>query len=216
MNTLELVFPLNATDPIPSDHGYMLFGAITQSLPELHNGERKLAVHPIRGHQIGNRMIQLTTHSQLVLRVPDGEIAPLLKLAGQSLRIGTKTVRVGVPQVRSLLPATLLRSRLVTIKIVGTSGNQQTPQLFLEAARRALTKIGLSDQSELLIPTRPGPTPDSQAVPKRRTMRVKDVEIVGYELVIAGLTADESLTLQVEGLGGKRHMGCGVFVPVRD
>jgi CRISPR-associated endonuclease/helicase Cas3 len=161
-------------------------------------------------------MMQLTEQSQLVLRVPDGEIAPLLKLAGQSLRIGPHSVRVGVPQVRSLIPATVQRSRLVTIKIVGTSGNQQTPQLFLESARRGLSKLGLSDQLELIIPTRPGPTPESPPAPKRRTMRVKDVEIVGYELVIAGLTADESLTLQIEGLGGKRHMGCGVFVPVRD
>jgi CRISPR-associated protein Cas6 len=216
MNTLELVFPLIATQPIPSDHGYMLFAAITQCLPELHDGARKLAVHPIRGRQIGNRMMQLTEQSRLMLRVPDGEIAPLLSLAGQQLRIGAHAVRVGVPQVRSLIPSTVQRSRLVTIKIVGKSANQQTPQLFLEGARRGLAKLGLSDQLELMIPTRPGSTSESPAVPIRRTMRVKDVEIVGYELVIAGLTADESLTLQIEGLGGKRHMGCGVFVPVRD
>jgi len=38
------------------------------------------------------------------------------------------------------------------------------------------------------------------------------VEIVGYELIIQGLTAEESITVQEQGLGGKRHMGCGVFV----
>lgn len=38
-------------------------------------------------------------------------------------------------------------------------------------------------------------------------------EVVGYELVIEGLTADESVAIQTTGLGGRRHMGCGVFVP---
>jgi hypothetical protein len=33
--------------------------------------------------------------------------------------------------------------------------------------------------------------------------------------VVEGLTAEESLTLQTHGLGGKHHMGCGVFVPLR-
>lgn len=214
MNTLELVFPLIAAHPIPSDHGYLLYGAVTQCLPELHDGEKKLAIHPIRGQQVGNRLIQLTDQSQLVLRVPDGEVAPLLKLAGQALRIGATSVRVGVPQVRGLIPATVLRSRLVTIKIVGTKAAALTPELFLNAARRRLTKMGLSDQIQLTIPTRTGPEADAKPVPQRRTMRVHDVEIVGYELIAEGLTAEESLTLQIEGLGGKRHMGCGVFVPV--
>lgn len=215
MNTLELVFPLIAAHPIPSDHGYLLYSAISQLLPEVH-AENSLAVHPIRGRQIGNRQIQLTEQSRLVLRVPDGELAPLLKLAGQALRIGATSIRVGVPQVQALVPATTLRSRLVTIKVKDTPAGALTAELFLEAARRALTKLGLSEEVRPTIPTRSGPTPDSPPIPQRRTLRVRDVEIVGYELVIEGLTAEESLTLQEQGLGGKRHMGCGVFVAVRD
>ena len=45
-------------------------------------------------------------------------------------------------------------------------------------------------------------------------VRIKDREIVGYEVVIERLTAEESLTVQEHGLGGRRHMGCGVFTPV--
>jgi len=32
-------------------------------------------------------------------------------------------------------------------------------------------------------------------------------------VLIEGLTAEESLTVQEHGLGGRRHMGCGLFVP---
>jgi CRISPR-associated protein Cas6 len=51
------------------------------------------------------------------------------------------------------------------------------------------------------------------SVGKRRTIRIHGKEVVGYELVIEGLTADESVAIQTTGLGGRRHMGCGVFVP---
>jgi len=212
---LELVFSLIGAHPIPSDHGYLLYSAISQLVPDVH-AENSLAVHPIQGRQIGNRQIQLIDRSCLVLRIPDGKIAPLLKLAGQSLRVGATSIRVGVPQVRALVPATALRSRLVTIKVKNISAGALTPKIFLEAARRALTKLGLSNEVRVTIPTRSGLTPESPLIPQRRTLRVRDVEIVGYELVIEGLTAEESLTLQEHGLGGKRHMGCGVFAAVRD
>ena len=38
---------------------------------------------------------------------------------------------------------------------------------------------------------------------------------MGYAVHIGGLNAAESLRLQEQGLGGRRKMGCGVFVPVR-
>jgi CRISPR-associated protein Cas6 len=49
---------------------------------------------------------------------------------------------------------------------------------------------------------------------KRRTLRIKDKEVVGYEVLVEALTAEESLNLQEHGLGGRRHMGCGIFSSV--
>jgi len=50
---------------------------------------------------------------------------------------------------------------------------------------------------------------------RRRVMRIKDKTIVGFQVVVAELTAEESITLQEHGLGGRRRMGCGIFVPLR-
>ena len=50
---------------------------------------------------------------------------------------------------------------------------------------------------------------------RRRIVRIKDKSVVGYAVRIAGLNDAESLRLQEHGLGGRRKMGCGVFVPVR-
>jgi CRISPR-associated protein Cas6 len=36
--------------------------------------------------------------------------------------------------------------------------------------------------------------------------------VVGYALRVNGLTEEGSIRLQEEGLGGRRRMGCGIFV----
>ena len=49
--------------------------------------------------------------------------------------------------------------------------------------------------------------------PRRQVLRIKGKRIVGYALQVAGLNAEESVRLQELGLGGRRRMGCGFFVP---
>jgi CRISPR-associated protein Cas6 len=50
---------------------------------------------------------------------------------------------------------------------------------------------------------------------KRRTLRIRNKEVVGYEVVLGKLAAEESLLVQSAGLGGRRRFGCGIFVPTR-
>ncbi|MCA6558614.1 MAG: type I-MYXAN CRISPR-associated protein Cas6/Cmx6, partial [Pseudanabaena sp. M114S2SP2A07QC] len=33
---------------------------------------------------------------------------------------------------------------------------------------------------------------------------------------VSGLSEEDSIKLQIFGLGGKRRMGCGVFVPMKE
>jgi CRISPR-associated protein Cas6 len=44
-------------------------------------------------------------------------------------------------------------------------------------------------------------------------MRVKDKLVVCFPLLVHDLSPEESLRLQEEGLGGRRRMGGGVFLP---
>ena len=194
MNTIDLSFPVFSQSPLPVDHGYLLYSAICHVLPELHetNG---IAVHPLRGQQIGNRQMQLTEHSRLVLRAAVVRIPSLIQLAGKELKLTDRNLRIGVPQVHGLEPATALRSRLVTTK------NGADVDRFKQELLRQLAAMKVSSGAIV-------------TVTNRRTLRIRDKEIVGHEVIIEGLTAEESLTLQETGLGGRRHMGCGVFVPV--
>ena len=189
MPVVDLAFRLTGIK-VPVDHGYALYSAISRLVPEIHEA-KNIGVHPIRGTYSGNGELMLRDSSRLVVRMESEQIGQFLKLAGKKLEIDSCSFRVGVPEVRVLRPRPALYSRLVTIK------GFMEPAGFLEAAKRQLEKITV--QAEL-------------QVGERRTFRVKDKQVVGFELAATGLDAKDSVRLQESGLGGRRHMGCGVFV----
>lgn len=202
MSMLELSFNLVGTDPIPVDHGYHLYGALANALPALHQ-KNGIAVHPIRGRQIGDRMLELCEWSTLVIRTAADGIGELIQVAGKPLRLGTRSVRIGVPQVRPLVPSPTLRSRLVTMR------NGTDPERFGKELRRKLDAFGVSPEAIVTLG-------------KRRTIRIKDKEVVGYEVILEVLTAEESLAVQENQAAepalrfARNHMGCGVFAPARE
>src|SRR5262245_36059507 len=166
---IDLAFTLVGTAPIPADHGYHLYAAISRALPALHepNG---IGIHPIRGRLIGDRQMQLCDWSRLLIRAAADRISQLLPLAGKQLNLAGRSLRVGVPQVFALTPATALRSRLVTIKVSAGEDQPAGPpdsDAFLAAARRQLDALGIAPEAQLTITTRDGR-------PLRRTLRIKD------------------------------------------
>ena len=193
MPYVDLAFRLNGST-VPVDHGYALYAALSRILSEIHEA-KEVGVHPIRGIYNGNGELQLSDFSRLILRLPDEEIPSYLKLAGKRLEVDEHIFSVGVPEIRILLPVASLRARLVTIK-----GFLQEEE-FLEAAKRQLQSLGIACEI---------------TSGQRGTFRVKDKQVVGFELTVAGLTAKDSVRLQENGLGGRRKMGCGVFVPSKE
>ena len=189
---LDLEFPVFSTSAIAVDHGYHLYAGLSSALSTVHS-ENGIAVHPIRGRQIGDRMLQLMPWSTIKVRTPQERIGDLVGLAGKSITIGDRQVRLGVPKVQGLEPATSLRSRLVTIK------GFMDAETFAQAVRRQLDALEISERVILTIG-------------KRRTIKIRDKEVVGFEVILEGLLASESIALQETGIGGRRHMGCGVFV----
>ena len=190
MPYVDLAFRLNGA-AVPVDHGYALYAALSRIVPEIHTA-KEVGVQPIRGVYNGNGKLHLEDFSRLILRLPDEQIRSYLKLAGRRLEVDEHPLSVGVPEVRTLLPIPRLRARLVTIK--GFLKEEE----FLEAAKRQLQSLGIAGEALL---------------GQRRTFRVREKQVVGFEVAVAGLTAEESLLLQENGLGGRRRMGCGVFVP---
>lgn len=204
MPNIDLCFTISGS-ALPIDHGYALYSAVSRVLgPDTH-GANGMGIHPIRGEPMGNACLCLGERSRLRIRTPVDSIPPLLKLSGKTLDVDGHVIRLGVPQTYALEPAAALSSRLVTIK------GFEKPAPFLEAVQRQLDTLGIAGHPAIPLRT----TEAHQGEPTRRVLKIKDKTVVGFALIVSELTAGESLTLQEKGIGGRRHMGCGVFAPFR-
>lgn len=202
--SLDLIFPANGS-LLPIDHHYPLYGALSGIVPRFHEADGQLRFAPITGDPDGDGLLRLHAHSYLRVRVPDDAVRAVLPLAGKKLDVTGHAVRLGVPAVRTLEPAPMLASRLVTFK------NAETPETFLATARKQLAELGVSGEPQLPLHL----VGDRAGEPHRRVVRIKGVAIVGYGLLVSELSATDSLTLQDRGLGGRTQLGCGFFVPAK-
>jgi CRISPR-associated protein Cas6 len=191
-------------EQIPSDHGYILFSSLCKIAPFIHHN-RQIAIHHITGRSLSNRRMDITEGSFLSFRVPTDSVDDIVQLAGSIIRLGGDEIRLGVPRLQRLIPAVRLYSPLVVIK-----GFMET-EPFMDAVQRQLT--GLEVKGTPMLIEQPG---NSDFPFARRTLRVKDKEIVGFALMIDNLTAEESIRVQEHGIGGRQRFGCGVFLPMRD
>lgn len=123
-------------------------------------------------------------------------------LAGKSLRIGKHTIRLGIPDICLLQPAEKLRSRIVIIR------GYAEPTGFLAVAKRQLEKLGIQGMATI--------QQKADGRVKHRTIKVHDSTLVGFSLNVTNLSDEDSLVLQMYGIGGKRKMGCGLFVPMQE
>ena len=202
MPLIELQFPVLGTE-IPADHGYTLYGAISRLVPKLHAHEMLLRIGPIRGSYVGSGKLRLEPGgSRLRVRLQPDQLPALLPLSGKCLDLAGHAVRLGVPQVSAIMPGPSLLARLVTIK------GFTEPASFLDAARRQFDALGI--RGELAVPLAPSGQHKGQA--RRRVMRLREKQIVGFALAVMELNEEDSLKLQEAGLGGRSKMGCGFFV----
>ena len=198
-HVVDLFFHVQGKE-VPVDHGYTLYSAISRILESgeenkwLHNADN-VGLLPIRGHYTGQGKLMLDQHARFGLRLPVNLIPKVLRLAGKRLDVNGEALRVGVSTTSALIPAPLLYAHIVTTK----NGEDETR--FDTEIQRQLDALGIKGK-----PAR-GP---------RRIVTIKDKKVVGYSLLVSELTAEESICLQEQGLGGRRKMGCGVFVARTD
>ncbi len=196
---ITVQFPVNG-NKLPADHGYLLYSAISQLKPELHETQW-LAVELINGVPFDLGVIALPNRgASLRLRIPADKFGEVISLAGKPLDIEGHQIRLGIPMARPLLPAPALYARIVTYK------NSMDVKKFLETATRDLAEREITATLEI---------PKETHSRHRRIITIKGKKIVGFSLIAHGLSDEDSIKLQSEGLGGRRSMGCGLFNPIR-
>lgn len=196
---VELCFPVRGKY-LPADHGYALFAACVHLTPEIRQ-QKTLSILTIPGFPDKQGKIIITEQSCLRIRVPVPLIPLVYKFAGKSIRLGIHEIQIGIPEIFTLKPANKLKSRIVVIK------GHQEPQSFLSAAKRQLDELEIS--ARISIPR------DRKGEFCRKTIKVKRYTIVGFTTEVSGLSDRDSLKLQQWGIGGKKHLGCGYFLPYK-
>ena len=206
--TLDVLFRVIGTE-VPTDHGYALFSVLSRILETENDrwmhGNPQVGLHTIRGPGLGLGRRLIGPNARLGLRLPSDLLPRSLKLAGKSIDLDGCNLRIGVSETRALPPVATLHCRIVTTR------NGHQPARFDAEIARQLATLGIRGKV-LRSPENAGRTDGRD--PSRRIFRVKDKRIVGYSVLATELTAEESIRLQERGLGGRRRMGCGVFVAV--
>jgi CRISPR-associated endonuclease/helicase Cas3 len=199
---VDVIFPL-AGDPLPLDHGYLIYSALSRKCSAIHEIPN-LSIHPISGTPDSEKKLHLLPNSSLKIRIPHFKI-PLIynNLVTEKFKIGINNYFLDIPTVKTLTPAPSLYSRLVIIR------RHQNPESFQVVANQQLTKLGIEGDIKLLS--------RKDGNPQCRQLTIKNqrgsFKVRGFAVKVDNLSKDDSLTLQAYGLGGKQKMMCGVFVP---
>lgn len=188
---------------IPVDHAYALSQALRSTLPWIE-GETGVAVHTVHvagsqngwerpGHAAENQLM-VSKRTKLTIRTPKHLVEPLLnELRGKTLDIGGFPLTVGAGATRPLSAESTLFARHVVANAGGTE------EEFLRWATAELGRLGLRVRKAVCgkaveLSTPAGP-------------------VYTRSLMVAGLSPEESVRLQQVGLGPRRDMGCGIFIP---
>lgn len=201
---VDLTFPVRGRS-LSADHGYALYSALSRHCPDLH-GASWLAVAPISGSRVPGGRVRIEPWSTLVLRIPVSRIGSVIRLAGSMLAVADSPLALGTPRVEPLRPSASLRSRSTVVRLT------QPPRTSKGLDKVAMATAVRAELTRQLA--RLGATGSLQ-LGQPRELRVGGQRIVGWLLDVNDLSEADSISLQVNGLGGKRRMGCGFFVPAR-
>lgn len=202
-DVVDVAFQI-ACRTLPVDHAWALSQAVRAVLPWIVD-EPAAGVHTIHVADSGNGwmrpegagdLLYLSRRTKMVLRVPRHRIDDASALVGRTLDVAGNALRIEKAAIRPLVAIAAIFSRYV----VSEAG--QDENTFLSAAVGEITAMGIKPRKLLCGIEHSLATP---AGPVRTR-----------SLMIADLSPPESVLLQQRGLGPRRELGCGLFLPHKD
>jgi CRISPR-associated protein Cas6 len=188
---------------LPLDHAHALSRALLEALPWLRD-EAGAGIHLIHGAESGNGWIRpegpddvlyLSRRTRLTLRLPHTRLEDATRLSGETLDVAGNDLTLGETSVRNLSSLTTIFSRYVTVE--DTDVNDE--MAFLQAVTVLLADMGIR-------------APRMMAG-RVHSFRLAREILAARSLMLDGLEIEDSVRLQQEGLGGRRLLGCGLFLP---
>lgn len=203
-DVVDVVYQI-ACRTLPVDHAWALSRAVQRLLPWVET-EPTAGVHTIHVADSGNGwmrpehaddLLYLSRRTKLVLRVPRQRVDEAQALVGNTLDVAGHSMKIEQATLRSLSPISTIFSRYVVGEEQGEDENAFLARVLVE-----LKAMGVEPKKMLCGIEKVLATPE-------RPIRTRS-------LMIAELTAPESVKVQQLGLGPWRHLGCGLFLPHKD
>ena len=200
-DVFDLVFRLRGTN-LDIDHAFALSEALRSYLKS--DTCNKIGVHGVRMAGSGNgwsrseqsdAMLPLSRRARLAIRVHRDDSDEVARISNQTLRIGSQEVAIGESTRRKLSTLGTLHARAVCC-----DRDQSEADFLVEIADLLKT---MNIEVSKMICGRSG------------SIRTADGPIFTRALMIADLEPEESVSLQQQGLGEGRMLGCGLFIPHR-
>ncbi len=187
---------------LPVDHAHALSQALQGLLPWLAEEERA-GVHVIHVAASGNgwfrpdetedEVLYLSRRTRMTLRLPKERVADAETLSGETMDIAGYSLQVGESQVRPLSRAETLFARYVL------TDHEEDEEAFLAEAVEQFNALGVRIRKALCG--------------RGHRIQTPTRALFARSLMVADLKPEESFTLQRQGLGGGRKLGCGLFIP---
>jgi CRISPR-associated protein Cas6 len=197
----DLLFRIDCRT-LPLDHAEALSTQIRRHLPWLDD-EPLAAIHLIHVAESANgwmrpedpdsELLHVSRRTRMTLRLPSHRFDDARALVGRQLDIAGHPLTVGDFHLRPL-------SKLTTIfaRHVDTGGTEDEAEFMRQVARE------LADRGIRVKKMMPG---------KLHRHRSAEGDILTRKLMLSDLQIPESLQLQEQGLGRRRLMGMGIFLP---
>lgn len=188
---VDAVYPLEGRS-LARDHRLALARAIEAAAPWLRSMPAA-GIHPVRLAQGSGDVALLSGRTRLLVRVPRGHDEDLQGLCGADLDVGGHRLRLGLPHLRELVPHPTLYAYFV-------AADGADEEAFLARVEADLDAMGVACE---------------RVCGRRQRIHGEDGVMVGFSLMLHGLSASDSRRVLDTGLGSARRLGCGVFVAHR-
>lgn len=198
-NVIDLAFSIDCQS-LPVEHAHSLSQAIRSVLPWF-GPEEGVGLHLIHGADSGNGwerpsgaadVLYLSRRAKLTLRLPSHRVENARLLTGHTLDIAGSPMRVGEAKVVRLSTNATLYARYVVAPV------GQEEEQFIAEAVRAMREMGLQFKKVL--------------AGKQQTLQLPNGPLYVRSLMVADLSQADAVTLQEQGVGPQRELGCGVFI----
>ncbi len=201
-NVIDLSFKVDCR-ALKLDHAWALTAAVCEILPWFHD-EPQAGIHHIyisqsgngwcRADEGGDEIIQLSRRTRLKIRVPEKRRKDALGLVGKTIRVNDNELTFGKAE-------TLLLSKITTIvsRHVYIPGTEHDEELFLQHAHSELQQMGINARKLLCG--------------KSHQLQTHKGPITTRSLMLADLSAEDTVHVQENGIGQYYTYGCGIFIP---